>query len=172
MRATRAADLANQLCVERVQPVHRLELCCVQRAADGATPQQSERVILCPPLRAGDRRERPHPLEHPQANDDVDPVARNLADGLNFRVRRNGAVAYRLDDGCDAFIDLGRRIDVLATGDDMSIATALRLAAEKYGGTFELTGSEEFKRCVIGLVVAHRIDDVRLRDERGETGRS
>lgn len=67
--------------------------------------------------------------------DDVDPVARNVADGLYFRVRRDGAVIYRLDDGRDAFIDLGRRIDVLAKGDrdDLSIKTALQLAAQKYG---------------------------------------
>ncbi|WP_310623368.1 TraI/MobA(P) family conjugative relaxase [Burkholderia cenocepacia] len=101
--------------------------------------------------------------------DDVDPVARNVADGLYFRVRRDGAVVYRLDDGRDAFIDLGRRVDVLATGDgdDMSITTALRLAAEKYGGAFELTGSEEFKRRAINLMVEHRID-VRLRDGEQE----
>lgn len=100
---------------------------------------------------------------------DVDPVARNVADGLYFRVRRDGAVVYRLDDGRDAFIDLGRRIDVLAKGDgdDVSITTALRLAAEKYGGAFELTGSEEFKRRAIALMVEHRID-VRLRDGEQE----
>ncbi|OMT83201.1 relaxase [Burkholderia pseudomallei] len=100
---------------------------------------------------------------------DVDPVARNVANGLYFRVRRDGAVIYRLDDGRDAFIDLGRRIDVLAKGDgdDVSITTALRLAAEKYGGTFELTGSEEFKRRAIDIIVEHRID-VRLRDAEQE----
>ncbi|WP_232316644.1 LPD7 domain-containing protein [Candidatus Burkholderia verschuerenii] len=101
--------------------------------------------------------------------DDVDPVARNVADGLHFRVRRDGAVIYRLDDGRDAFIDLGRRIDVLAKGDgdDASITIALRLAAEKYGGAFELSGSEEFKRRAIDLMVEHRID-VRLRDAEQE----
>ncbi|MDR8775220.1 Protein TraI [Burkholderia multivorans] len=99
--------------------------------------------------------------------DDVDPVARNVADGLYFRVRRDGAVIYRLDDGRDAFIDLGRRIDVLAKGDDASITTALRLAAEKYGGAFELTGSEEFKRRAIDLMVKYRMD-VSLRDTEQE----
>ncbi|MBF3522425.1 relaxase/mobilization nuclease domain-containing protein [Burkholderia pseudomallei] len=99
--------------------------------------------------------------------DDVDPVARNIADGLYFRVRRDGTVIYRFDDGRDAFIDLGRRIDVLAKGDDVSITTALRLASEKYGGAFELTGSEEFKRRAIDLMVEHRID-VRLRDAEQE----
>jgi len=101
--------------------------------------------------------------------DDVDPVARNVADGLYFRVRRDGSVVYRMDDGRDAFIDHGRRMDLLAKGDgdDVSITAALRLAAEKYGGAFELTGSEEFKRRAIGLMVEHRID-VRLRDGEQE----
>ncbi len=65
--------------------------------------------------------------------DDVDPVARNVADGFYFRVRRDGAVLYRLDDGRDAFIDLGCRIDVLATddGDDVAITIALRLAGQR-----------------------------------------
>ncbi|AGR70745.1 relaxase/mobilization nuclease domain protein [Burkholderia pseudomallei MSHR303] len=101
--------------------------------------------------------------------DDVDPVARNVTDGLHFHVRRDGAVVYRWGDGRDAFIDLGRRIDVLAKGasDEISIATALRLAAEKYGGAFELTGSEQFKRRAIALMVEHGID-ARLRDGEQE----
>ncbi|KVN41134.1 hypothetical protein WT12_28860 [Burkholderia territorii] len=66
-----------------------------------------------------------------------------------------------------AFIELGRRIDVLAKGDDASITTALRLGAEKYGGAFELTGSEEFKRRAIDLMVEHRMG-VRLRDTEQE----
>ncbi|QUO27024.1 relaxase/mobilization nuclease domain-containing protein [Burkholderia cenocepacia] len=101
--------------------------------------------------------------------DDVDPVARNVTDGLHFRVRGDGAVVYRWDDGRDAFIDLGRRIDVLAKGgsDEVSITTALRLAAEKYGGAFELTGSEQFKRRAIALMVEHGID-ARLRDGEQE----
>lgn len=101
--------------------------------------------------------------------DDVDPVARNVTNGLHFHVRRDGAVVYRWGDGRDAFIDLGRRIDVLAKGasDEISIATALRLAAEKYGGAFELTGSEQFKRRAIALMVEHGID-ARLRDGEQE----
>lgn len=101
--------------------------------------------------------------------DDVDPVARNVTNGLHFHVRRDGAVVYRWGDGRDAFIDLGRRIDVLAKGasDEISIATALRLAAEKYGGAFELTGGEQFKRRAIALMVEHGID-ARLRDGEQE----
>lgn len=89
--------------------------------------------------------------------------------GTEFPRPRDGAVVYRWGDGREAFIDLGRRIDVLVKGpgDDVSITTALRLAAEKYGDTFELTGSEQFKRRAIALMVEHGID-VRLRDDERE----
>lgn len=101
--------------------------------------------------------------------DDADPAARELPEGLHYRVRRDGSVVYRLDTGREAFIDLGRRIDVLAKSeaDDVAIAAALRLATEKYGGTFELTGSETFKRRAIDILIAHGID-VRLKDPAQE----
>ncbi|HDR9771409.1 TPA: relaxase/mobilization nuclease domain-containing protein [Burkholderia cepacia ATCC 25416] len=101
-------------------------------------------------------------IVHP---DDADPTARDIAEGIYFRVRRDGTVVYRVDDGRDAFIDLGRRIDVLAKGaaDNSAIAAALHLAAEKYGGTFELTGSEEFKRRAIDIMLEYKID-ARLKD--------
>lgn len=58
---------------------------------------------------------------------------------------------------------------MLAKGDrdDLSIKTALQLAVEKYGGVFELTGGEEFKRRAIDIMVEHRIE-VRLRDAEQE----
>ncbi|MDN7527669.1 TraI/MobA(P) family conjugative relaxase [Burkholderia orbicola] len=101
--------------------------------------------------------------------DDADPAARDIAEGVYYRVRRDGTVVYRLDDGRDAFVDLGRRIDVLAKGeaDTAAIAAALQLAGEKYGGTFELTGSEEFKRRAIDVMVEYKID-VRLKDAAQE----
>nr|WP_089341916.1 TraI/MobA(P) family conjugative relaxase [Burkholderia singularis] len=140
-------------------------------AGDGAAIGQLRGFVYSEKRRA---RELVRALTNDDADgvihvDDVDPVARNVADGLYFRVRRDGAVIYRLDDGRDAFIDLGRRIDVLAKGDrdDLSIKTALQLAAEKYGGVFELTGSEEFKRRAIDIMVEHRIE-VRLRDAEQE----
>ncbi|WDN17629.1 relaxase/mobilization nuclease domain-containing protein (plasmid) [Xanthomonas oryzae] len=101
-------------------------------------------------------------IVHP---DDADPAARDIAEGIYYRVRRDGTVVYRVDGGRDAFIDLGRRIDVLAKGaaDNSAIAAAMHLAAEKYGGTFELTGSEEFKRRAIDIMLEYKID-ARLKD--------
>lgn len=101
-------------------------------------------------------------IVHP---DDADPAASDIAEGIYYRVRRDGTVVYRVDGGRDAFIDLGRRIDVLAKGaaDNSAIAAAMYLAAEKYGGTFELTGSEEFKRRAIDIMLEYKID-ARLKD--------
>ena len=101
---------------------------------------------------------------------DADPVARDIAEGVYYRVRRDGTVVYRLDDGRDAFIDLGRCIDVLTKGeaDKAAIAAALRLAGEKFGGTFlKLTGSEEFKRRAIDVMLEYNID-VQLKDNAQE----
>lgn len=101
--------------------------------------------------------------------ENVDPVARELHDGIYYRVRRDGTVLYRTKDGADGFIDLGRRIDVLASndGDRPAIAAALMLAAEKYGGAFALTGSEEFKRRAINVMAEYKID-ARLKDAAQE----
>lgn len=102
-------------------------------------------------------------------DENVDPTARELPDGIYYRVRRDGTVVYRTKNGADAFVDLGRRIDVLASKDaeHAAIAAALLLAKEKYGGTFELTGSEEFKHRAIDIMIKFKID-VRLKDATQE----
>ncbi|UIT53451.1 relaxase/mobilization nuclease domain-containing protein (plasmid) [Xylella fastidiosa subsp. fastidiosa] len=102
-------------------------------------------------------------------SDDADPIARDIAEGIYYRVRRDGTVVYRVARDRKVFIDLGRRIDVLANGatDDSTIAAALHLAAEKYGGAFELTGSEEFKRRAINIMIKYKID-ARLKDAAQE----
>lgn len=92
-------------------------------------------------------------------SDDVDPIARNLP-GLYYRVRRDGSVIYRTEEGRNGFIDNGRRIDVLANTltDREIVAAALSLAKEKYEGAFELTGSEAFKRQAIEIMVEYKVD--------------
>jgi len=99
----------------------------------------------------------------------IDPAARALPGGVYYRVRRDGTVLYRTKDGDEAFVDQGRRIDVLANEDTnhAAIAAALLLAKEKYGGAFELTGSEEFKRKAIDIMVEFKID-ARLKDAAQE----
>lgn len=92
-------------------------------------------------------------------DDDVEPVARDLFVGIHYRVRRDGAVAYRTGDGREEFIDYGQKISVpdhARCGDD-TIAAALRLAAEKYGGAFKLTGTDNFKRRAIEVMVKYKV---------------
>ena len=98
-------------------------------------------------------------------DEDVDPIARELGNGFQFHVRRDGSVAYRDKDGAEGFVDLGRRIEVLAKGHDGAgaIAAALAFAADKYGDHFELTGSEQFKRHAIEIMVNKKIS-VRLKN--------
>lgn len=76
---------------------------------------------------------------------------------------------YRVDDGREAFVDFGKRIDVLAKGtnDGAMIAAALKLAAEKYDGAFELTVTEEFKRRAIDIMIEYKIE-ARLKDAAQE----
>lgn len=102
-------------------------------------------------------------------DEDVDPTARELASGFQFRVRRDGTVVYRDKDGAEGFVDLGRRIDVVVKDNDDAgtIAAALAFAADKYGGAFELTGSEQFKRRAIEIMVTNKIE-VRLKNNAQE----
>ena len=102
-------------------------------------------------------------------DEDVDPIARVLAGGFQYRARRDGSVVYRGKDGIEGFVDLGNRIDVLAKDSDNAgaIAAALAFAADKYGGAFELTGSEQFKRRAIEILVINKIE-VRLKNNAQE----
>ncbi|CAG9261016.1 Relaxase/Mobilisation nuclease domain-containing protein [Burkholderia diffusa] len=96
---------------------------------------------------------------------DTDPTARNVAANIDYRVQRDGTVIFRRADGREVFVDYGRRIAIVDTdgSDDDTIAAALRLAAAKYGGAFDLTGSEAFKRRALSVMVSHKIE-VRLND--------
>ena len=99
----------------------------------------------------------------------MDPSARDLPDGFYYRVRRDGAVVYRSGKGLDAFVDHGQRIEMTAKGEsaEASLAIALRMATEKYGGAFELTGSEAFKKLAIRIIVEQKLR-VQLKDARQE----
>jgi hypothetical protein len=103
---------------------------------------------------------------------EMDPAAREPGQGITFRVRRDGTVIYRTEEGQDGFVDMGRRIDVLNSDTrngwtEDTIAAALALAAEKYGGVFELTGSEAFKRRAIDIMLRRGIS-ARLKDAAQE----
>lgn len=94
------------------------------------------------------------PAEEPFTFDSVRPK----------RVLRNGAVLYWQDDDA-SFIDYGRIVRMAhreETRDDHILA-ALLFSRQKFGVSFKLTGSDEFKAHAIRLIVKHRLD-VRLTD--------
>ncbi|MHC5208989.1 TraI/MobA(P) family conjugative relaxase [Pseudomonas chlororaphis] len=90
---------------------------------------------------------------------DAEPLAKSSVVGMTFKVRRSGSVHYQNDRGQDQFIDLGRSVQVLpgADTDRAAIAAALAFAKEKYGGRFELTGTDEFKKIAVEVLVEYKI---------------
>lgn len=98
-----------------------------------------------------------------QAPTDFDPlVVHGLAAATKFRVRRDGSVHYQDQGGQDLFIDRGRAIH-MAPGsplDEQRIADALRLATEKFGGSFRLTGSDDFKQRAVEVMIQYKIEVV------------
>jgi hypothetical protein len=82
----------------------------------------------------------------------------DLLDDVTYKKRRDGSVVYALN-GRDVFTDEGRhiRMEPRASDDPEAVLAALLLAKEKYGGSIELTGSEEFKRRAIDVIVRHGV---------------
>ncbi|MCC7005961.1 MAG: relaxase/mobilization nuclease domain-containing protein [Ottowia sp.] len=99
---------------------------------------------------------------HTRSND---VVGNDLREGIYYRVRRDGAIAYKTEENRDGFVDHGLHIDIPANTDiDRNvIEAALKLACKKYDNHFALTGSEEFQRRVIDIMVECKMD-VRLED--------
>ncbi|NWC89949.1 relaxase/mobilization nuclease domain-containing protein [Pseudomonas reactans] len=90
---------------------------------------------------------------------EADPVAKSDVVGMTFKVRRSGSVHYQNTRGEDRFIDQGRSVHVLpgADVDRAAVAAALAFAKEKYGGRFELTGTDEFKKLAIEVLAEYKI---------------
>ncbi len=67
-------------------------------------------------------------------------------------------VAYRLrGTSGEAFIDRGKKIDVLDSKNPAAVTAALQLAAQKFGGKVELTGTDEYKRLCVGIALKYGI---------------
>lgn len=106
-----------------------------------------------------DRLDNDSKLNGARADQTFDPQVIDIAKDLTFKVRRNGTVHYRNERGEDQFIDRGRTVH-LAPGASMSrdaVASALRLAIEKYGSSFELTGSPEFQRFAVEIMAEYKM---------------
>jgi hypothetical protein len=77
--------------------------------------------------------------------EEVDPLRRRTLAALDVQIdQRRQMVVYRGHDGLEKFTDTGPRI-VVHDKTDNSLEAALRLAAQKYGGKVDITGSSEFR---------------------------
>jgi hypothetical protein len=82
----------------------------------------------------------------------ADPVARVLAEGVDFKVRRDGSVRHRLGALDDGFIDQGSWIEMQgAVAHRGAALAALLLATRKFGTDFEVVGAAPFTDLVQGL---------------------
>lgn len=90
---------------------------------------------------------------------DPEPLVSKVLESVTYKTQRDGSVLYMLSNR-PAFVDHGQQIlmDAKADEDEEAILAAVLLAKEKYGGAFELTGSEEFKRRAIEIMLKHEID--------------
>ncbi|MBN2692377.1 MAG: relaxase/mobilization nuclease, partial [Burkholderiaceae bacterium] len=77
--------------------------------------------------------------------EELDPLRKLTLAGLEAQIdHKRQTVLYRGTDGRERFTDTGPRIVLHDKGDD-SLEAALRLAAQKYGGKVDITGSSEFR---------------------------
>ena len=77
--------------------------------------------------------------------EELDPLRKLTLAGLDAQIDiQRQLVLYRGADGRDKFTDTGPRIVMHDIGDD-SLEAALRMAAQKYGGKVDITGSAEFR---------------------------
>jgi hypothetical protein len=77
--------------------------------------------------------------------EELDPLRKLTLAGLEAQIdTKRQLVIYRGADGREKFTDTGPRIVMHDKGDD-SLEAALRMAAQKYGGKVDMTGSAEFR---------------------------
>lgn len=75
-------------------------------------------------------------------------------------------VVYQSADGRESFIDRGKHVAVLDTESEASIRAAMQLASQKFGGTLEVTGADEFKQMCVRIAVEQgiRLQNPELQD--------
>lgn len=91
-------------------------------------------------------------------------VVSKVLESVTHQALNDGSVLYLVNNR-RAFIDHGEQIlmESQADNDEEAILAAVLLAKEKYRGAFELTGTEEFKRRAIEIMLKHNVD-VRLKN--------
>lgn len=82
-----------------------------------------------------------------------------LLENVTYKAQKDGSVLYMVSER-PAFIDHGQQIVMAnkANEDEEAILAAVLLAKEKYGSSFELTGSEAFQRRAVEIMLKHKID--------------
>lgn len=87
----------------------------------------------------------------------LDWVQPEAIDGYQAHRMADG-VRYALPDGPTAFVDRGRKVEVVPGGDDAALVAALRLSATKFG-QFKIEGSAAFRERATRLAIAHGLAD-------------
>jgi hypothetical protein len=83
----------------------------------------------------------------------VDPNAGLDIEGTRYRVRRDGSVRYSFDQAAGGFIDHGSVLELQAEeSDQAAMMAALIFARRKFGDSFDVLGSEQFKSKMRQLV--------------------
>lgn len=80
--------------------------------------------------------------KQPSAATLLDQAEQDRRNQLQYTVARNGDVTY-IRNNRELLVDAGRRVYMIDTSDE-TIEQGLRLAAIKWGGKMQLTGSQEF----------------------------
>ena len=91
------------------------------------------------------------PIEH---RDIRDFEHRIIGRDVAYRVRGAGGF------GTEAFVDRGKKIDVLDHKSPAAVTAALQLGAQKFGGKITVTGNDEYKRLCVQLAVQNGIQIV------------
>lgn len=93
------------------------------------------------------------------ADQPIEPMIGKVLESMTYKAQRDGSVLYLIDNR-PAFVDHGHQILMAkeADKDEKSILAALLMAKEKYGGTFDLTGDNDFKRRAIEVMLKYRIN--------------
>lgn len=91
------------------------------------------------------------PIQHQDIRDfEHRIIGRDVA----YRVRGAGGF------GPEAFVDRGKKIDVLDHKSPAAVTAALQLGAQKFGGKITVTGNDEYKRLCVQLAAQHGIQIV------------
>ncbi|HBE2842461.1 TPA: DNA primase, partial [Escherichia coli] len=88
---------------------------------------------------------------HTRVRTDIDKLVRSL----RTREQSDHTLQYHFPDGTHAFTDVGGHL-LMAKGQstqEQSILAALGVAMQHYGGVIELTGSDEFKKRTMEIIV-------------------